>query len=131
MKLLVVDDDPDALVLARFALERRPGCSVVTASDAAGAVEAMRRERPDAVLLDFYLGEHDGLDVLARLAAEDTGSGEEDRPEVIFLTGKGEEVKDCLLAAGARGVIAKPFDPATLAQTVADLLGAKIDPGRE
>lgn len=118
MKLLVVDDDPDALVLASFLLSRVEGWSVLTAPDGATALETAERERPDLILLDYFLGEDNGLDVLARLRSRTALAP----IPVIFLTGKGEALGEILRQAGARGVISKPFDPATLAEQVTTLL---------
>jgi DNA-binding NarL/FixJ family response regulator len=64
---LIVDDHPCFRDAARTLLEARGYCVVGDADCAAGAVEAVERLTPDAVLLDIRLGEDDGCDVARRL----------------------------------------------------------------
>lgn len=118
MKLLVVDDDPDALVLASFLLGRREGWSIVTATDGSAALGLALAERPDVVLLDYFLGDENGLEVLERFRTEPVLA----EIPVIFLSGKGEAFGERFEEAGALGVIAKPFDPTTLVDRVSALL---------
>lgn len=119
MKILLVDDDPDAVLLATFVLEGA-GWEVVSADCGAEALEQATRERPDVVLLDVLLPDHDGPEVMRRLR----GHAESVQIPVIFLTGKNQpELAADLERQGARGVIHKPFDPATLAEDIRRLLG--------
>ncbi|MCJ7667196.1 MAG: response regulator [Anaerolineae bacterium] len=70
-KILVVDDDPDFVNLTRRILQSR-NYEVLTASNGEKALAAMRKERPDLVLLDIMMAYIlDGLDV-SREMAEDT-----------------------------------------------------------
>lgn len=125
MKLLLVDDDPDIVMVARFALERAGGHRVTTAGSAAEALERAREEIPDAIVLDLLLPDADGLEVLDRLRRE---PGLE-RVPVVFLTGKADdERRDRLLGAGAVGVIAKPFDPLVLNERIERLVGVSSGP---
>lgn len=119
MKILLIDDDPDVLVLASHALETLGGHTVVTSRGGLGAVETARRERPDAILLDVWMPELDGPDLARRLRAEDELRG----VPLVFLTGHQDGAeRRRLLALGARGVLAKPFDPETLSTALEDLL---------
>lgn len=126
MRILLVDDDPDALILGQFALQRRPGWTVDTCARAEEVVQHIQDERPQVVLLDFMLGDVDGFQVLETIRSQLAGAGALTSPDVtlpvIFLSGKGAELTERALAAGALGVIAKPFDPATLADAVERLL---------
>lgn len=119
MKVLLIDDDPDLVILASYALEKVGGFEVVTSAGGAEAVALARREGPDVILLDFLMPELDGPELLALLrSTPELGS-----TPVIFLTGKeGEAEAERLLALGARGVITKPFDPAALPGEVERLL---------
>jgi CheY-like chemotaxis protein len=117
---LVVDDDETIREVAQMALELVGGWRVTTASNGAEAVELARTDRPDVVLLDVMLPRVDGPAILKMLRAE---TGTRDIP-VIYLTAKataGREEEWPL--NGATGVIAKPFDPMTLADDVARLIG--------
>lgn len=108
MRILLVDDDPEIVHVARFSLERE-GHDVTVAGSAAEAFEALASHDPEAVLLDVMLPDMDGRDVLERLRCERPGL------PVVFLTGKNRpEQVSALEQAGADGVIVKPFDPLAL-----------------
>jgi CheY-like chemotaxis protein len=111
MRLLLVDDEPDIRAIATMALERVGGHEVTAVGSAEEAVAAVGAQRPDAILLDVMMPDVDGPAALERL-----------RPligdaPVIFLTAKQDSER--LLALGAAGVIAKPFDPLALSSEVA------------
>jgi len=79
---VVIADDNDLLVDAlRLAISAADGLEVVaTASDGAGAVEAVRANDPDVVLLDLRLGGEWGLDVVPALR------GTSSPPEVVVFS---------------------------------------------
>ena len=119
-RILLVDDDPLILLLAGHAL-RAGGYLVTEASAQSDALRGALAQPPDAVLSDVQLTDGDGTALLAGLRA---APATRDVP-VIFLTAStapGEVAR--LTALGARGVIAKPFDPRTLAADVRQLLRA-------
>jgi CheY-like chemotaxis protein len=66
LKILVADDDPDILLLARLNLTVE-GFSVLEAADGSAALELIESQRPDVVLLDVMMPAVDGWDVLARV----------------------------------------------------------------
>ncbi|MDA0180458.1 response regulator [Solirubrobacter phytolaccae] len=111
-RLLLVDDEPDIRMIATMALERVGGWTVTAAASAGEAIAAVRADLPDVVLLDVMMPDTDGPATLAQLRPL-LGDG----VPVIFLTARGET--DHLLALGAAGVIAKPFDPIALPGAVA------------
>lgn len=114
---LLIDDDPDIRTVGRLALERVGGFEVALASSGAEALRALAGARFDVILLDAMMPGESGLALLARVRA---------RVEVpvIFLTARVQQrdVEE-YRAAGAAGVIAKPFDPMTLAGEVRRLAG--------
>ncbi len=65
-KILVVDDEPDFLELLKVRLEAS-GYDVVSASDGKDALDKVRDEKPDAVLLDILMPQMDGLEVLKKI----------------------------------------------------------------
>jgi signal transduction histidine kinase/DNA-binding response OmpR family regulator len=65
--LLVVDDDPDALDLA-VAMVEDGGYQIATAVNGREALEAIARQRPDAIILDLMLPEMDGFEVVHRMS---------------------------------------------------------------
>jgi len=115
-RLLLVDDEPDIRAIASMALERVGGWDVTVAGSAAEAEAAVLQQRPDVVLLDVMMPEVDGPATLRRLRPL-LG----DETPVIFLTAKADGAR--LLALGAAGVIAKPFDPLALPGEVAAITG--------
>jgi len=122
MKVLLVDDDPDLIVLATHLLEHLGGFEVVSSEGGYGVIDLALEERPDAVLMDYLMPAPNGAELTRRLALE---PGTRNIP-VIFLTAKdGVDEQHRLLALGARGVLIKPFDPKTLASDVKRLLKGK------
>ena len=114
-RVLVVDDDEDVrLLLARYlALE---GFEADQARDADAALEAIRCERPDLVLLDVMLPGRDGLDLLGQLRRGG------DLP-VILVTAKGNEADMVMgLRLGADDYIVKPFSPTELLARIGAVL---------
>lgn len=118
-RLLLVEDDEVIRTIASISLGRLGEWEVRTAVDGREALEMAERERFDVVLLDVMMPGLDGPATLrllrdGRLPAV---------PPVIFMTAK-TNAADCdrLLALGAAGIIAKPFDPMTLAEQVQSLL---------
>ena len=118
--MLLVDDEPDILEVASVALQALRGWQVATAGNGTDAVAAARAEPPDAVVLDVMMPGLDGPATLAELRRHPETA---DVP-VVFLTAKVQVVdRQRLAALGARGVLAKPFDPTTLGDEIAALLG--------
>jgi DNA-binding response OmpR family regulator len=113
--ILVVDDEPKIVKLARDYLEKN-GFRVRAAYDGATALAAARSERPDLVVLDLLLPGMDGREVYRRLRRET------DVP-VIMLTALSEESDQVAgLELGADDYITKPFSPRLLVAHVRALL---------
>ena len=72
--ILVVDDQPINVQLLKRKLERE-GIRVTTASSGAEALESIRSERPDLILLDVMMPDMDGLEVCTRLQSEEQTRG--------------------------------------------------------
>jgi CheY-like chemotaxis protein len=71
-KILVVDDDPDFVEITSIILENN-GFEVVSASDSEEAIEKMRSEKPDLVLLDIMMSQPlDGIEVSRKMLEDDT-----------------------------------------------------------
>ena len=118
--VLVVDDDDAIREITQVALELVASWEVVTAGGGHEALAQAAEHRPDAVLLDLMMPDMDGLTTFRHLQAD---PATRDVP-VILVTAKAQvgdrQAWDGLPVAG---VIAKPFDPMTLAADVAALLG--------
>jgi DNA-binding response OmpR family regulator len=113
--ILVVDDEPKIVRLARDYLEKN-GFRVVTAADGLSALAMARREHPDLIVLDLLLPGMDGREVCRVLRRES------DVP-IIMLTALSEESDQIAgLEIGADDYIVKPFSPRALVARVRALL---------
>ena len=113
--VLVVDDDPNVVALARAYLER-DGYRVVEANDGVRGLELARKEQPSLVVLDLMLPGLDGMEVCRNLQVESMAP-------VIMLTARVEEADRLKgLDLGADDYITKPFSPRELAARVRAVL---------
>ena len=117
-RILVVDDEPDAVELVSFNL-KNAGFEVVAASDGAEAIRKARTHSPDLIVLDVMLTEIDGMEVCKLLRRDPATS---DIP-ILMLTAKSSEMDRVLgLELGADGYVTKPFSPRELVLRVRKLL---------
>jgi DNA-binding response OmpR family regulator len=117
-KILVVDDEPEAVELVEFNLERA-GFDVVTAADGAEALKKARSVHPQLVVLDLMLPEIDGLEVCKLLRRDPATAG----IPIVMLTAKAAEIDRILgLELGADDYITKPFSPRELVLRIKKLL---------
>ncbi|MEU8956769.1 response regulator [Streptomyces sp. NPDC048518] len=134
-RVLVVDDDFMVAKLHSRYVAAVEGFTVVGAAHSgAEAVDAVRRLRPDLVLLDVYLPDMDGIAVLRELrAAEEREPGR--RPvDALFITAaRDAEVVRAALRAGALHYLIKPFNQAALHEQLRHVaaLRARLDGLRE
>lgn len=103
IRAIVVDDEPPARGSLRVLLQADPGIELVAeCGSGADALEAIRRHRPDLVLLDVEMPECDGFDVLELL-------GRDVPPAVVFVTAYDAYALRAF-EAGALDYLLKPFD---------------------
>ena len=114
--IVVIEDDHNISDLVDLYL-RRDGFRVIQASDGAGGLDAIARERPRLVVLDIGLpGEIDGLELCRRLRARDA-------VPVLMLTARDTELDRVLgLEIGADDYVTKPFSPRELVARVKAIL---------
>ena len=121
MRILVVDDEPDAIELMRFNL-KASGYEVLTAEDGEEALAKARKFSPDMILLDVMLPEIDGLEVCKILRRDPATAS----LPIIMLTAKASEIDRVLgLEFGADDYVTKPFSPRELMLRVRNLLKRK------
>lgn len=117
-KILYVEDDVNIQQVARIALESVGGFTLQVCGSGAEALEAAPRFQPDFILLDVMMPDMTGPDTLMALRQHD----EFKNTPVVFMTAKVMESDiDRYNQLGALDVIAKPFDPMTLADTIRDI----------
>src|SRR5436309_7300216 len=117
-KVLVVDDEPEAVELVEFNL-RQAGFEVVAAAHGAEALKKARSTLPSLIVLDLMLPEVDGLEVCRMLRRDPATT---DIP-IIMLTAKAAEVDRVVgLELGADDYLTKPFSPRELVLRVKKVL---------
>ena len=118
MTVVLAEDDPDIQLVARLSL-KRAGFTVTVVSNGQEALDTIRRQPPDVVLLDWMMPELDGLETCRRLKADPETAA----IPVVFLTAKSQEAEiQRGLSLGASGYVTKPFDALTLGQQLKEIV---------
>jgi len=128
-RLLVVDDHEDTLLLMRDLLEGE-GYRVSTAATAADAVEALRSDRPDLLLLDVMLPDDSGLN-LARTLSRDSELGRVPIVLVTALTTTAQLEREAREIPAIRRILYKPCRPRTILEVIDDVLRGAALPRRQ
>ncbi|XZN92382.1 MAG: response regulator [Microcoleus sp.] len=119
-RILIIDDAEDIREVAQVSLEVVGGWEVLTASSGIEGVAKAVAQQPDAILLDVMMPDQDGPTTFLQLQAN---SATQHIP-VILLTAKALAGDRRMFAdLGVVSVIAKPFEPMSLASQVAQVLG--------
>jgi CheY-like chemotaxis protein len=114
LHVLLLEDDPDQRATWSEALTRQ-GMSVRVATDEAELEAALALERPDVLLIDYWLGSRTAAEVGLALAASHQHSG---IPRVCLTIDSGVEPRQAAMAAGYAAVLRKSVDPADLARVL-------------
>ncbi|MGF1569884.1 MAG: response regulator [Nodosilinea sp.] len=119
-RILVIDDELDIREVVCIALEEFGGWQPASAASGREGLAQAQSATWDAILLDVSMPDIDGLEVFEHLRSHP----QTDSVPVILLTAKVQPSDLSHFAAlGVAGVIAKPFDPVTVWQQVALILG--------
>jgi two-component system, OmpR family, alkaline phosphatase synthesis response regulator PhoP len=123
-RILAVDDEEDIRELLRYNLEK-DGFEVSAAESGEKALELLRSEKPDLILLDLMLPGMDGFEV-CRILKRNTGTS---AIPIVILSAKGEE-SDVVagLELGADDYVTKPFSPKVLIARVRAALRRRRPP---
>lgn len=114
--ILLVDDEPSIVQLARMYLERE-GFHTESANDGEIALEKVKLLQPALVVLDVMLPKLDGFEVCRRLRASQHGIA------ILMLTARDEDIDKILgLELGADDYLTKPFNPRELVARVKAIL---------
>jgi DNA-binding response OmpR family regulator len=111
--VLVVDDQPKVLKFVEIDLKLR-GFGVLTTGSGEKAVELVKDEKPDILLLDMVMPGMDGIEVLKKIRAFT------DLPVIAFSASPMNH--DLALVAGANDFMHKPFDPDDMARRIKILI---------
>jgi DNA-binding response OmpR family regulator len=119
-RVVCIEDEAEMIDLVRLILGRK-GFSVIGANGGIEGLEAVRREKPDLVLLDLMMPDMDGWEVYQQIKA-DTVLRE---IPVIVVTAKAQSIDKVLglHIAKVDDYITKPFGPQELLESVEKILG--------
>lgn len=117
-KILYVEDEPDIQTIARLALQDIGGFDMQICTTGGEALDVAEAYGPDLIILDVMMPGMDGPTTLTELRKK---PALRDVP-ALFMTAKVQPQElEQLRSQGAEEVIAKPFDPMTLAETVREI----------
>lgn len=123
--VLVVDDEPHVGRIIQMKLEQGP-FRVTLAYDGIEALEALDREKDVKVVwLDLMMPHVSGLEVLARIRADDRTK---ELPCVILTAAGNDTQRERAMTLGATDFMTKPFSPKRLLYRTAELAGIKFEP---
>ena len=118
-KVIIIDDEPFILMMIEDKL-KKANIDVVTLRESKNAVEIIKKEMPDLIILDWMMPELSGIE-LCRILKKD--------PDLLnipifMLTAKGQDSDEQLgLRCGVVRYITKPFSPKSLLEMVQETLG--------
>ncbi|MGQ9865295.1 MAG: response regulator [Pseudanabaenaceae cyanobacterium] len=121
-KVLIVDDEPNILMLMEQALEKLEdeGVELLTATNGQEALRTIETEKPNLVFLDVMMPKMNGLEVCSKVKRE---LGLKD-VFVILLTAKGQEFdRQKGMDMGANLYMTKPFRPKEVLEKALEVLG--------
>jgi len=120
VRVVAIDDEADALGLLRIVLEAA-GATVSTFASPAAALDALARERPDALIVDVGMPEMDGYDFIRRLRSSAEPSIRHVPAAALTAFARAED-RTRALQSGFEMHLAKPVDPGELVASVATLV---------
>jgi DNA-binding response OmpR family regulator len=116
--VLIADDEPHILLSLEFLLQRA-GYETLTASDGLQTLKQVRELRPDIVLLDIMMPNHDGYEVCRAIKTDPELGG----TPIVLLSAKGQDVEVVKgLDLGAAAYVTKPFGNAGLLEVIRAVL---------
>jgi two-component system alkaline phosphatase synthesis response regulator PhoP len=121
-KILVVDDEIYIVHILDFSLGME-GYDVVTALDGEQALDKLKSEKPDLIVLDIMMPKLDGYEVCKAIKSDPATK----QIPVILLSAKGRNVDQKMgFDVGADDYITKPFSPRKLVERINQLLGQSV-----
>jgi DNA-binding response OmpR family regulator len=119
-RILIADDEPNIVISLEF-LMKREGYDVSIAIDGAEAIEKIRAESPDLVLLDVMMPKKSGFEVCQEIKSDPSLQ----QVRILMLTAKGRDTEVAKgLALGADAYVTKPFSTKELVERVRSMLAA-------
>lgn len=120
-KVIVIDDEPFILMMIEDKLKKAK-IDVLTLRESRNALEVIRKERPDLVILDWMMPELSGIELCKSIKNDPDMSG----IPIFMLTAKGQDSDEQLgLQCGVTRYITKPFSPKSLLELIQETIGNK------
>jgi PAS domain S-box-containing protein len=123
-RVLVVDDDPDAVELVHQLLTNA-GAVVQTARSAGEALQRLANFQPQVLVSDIGMPDVDGYGLIRRVRSLEPSHGGRTPAVALTAYAGGDDAERCL-ASGFQGHLAKPVDPDLLVRVVADLAAQSL-----
>ncbi len=118
-KILLVDDEPEIVILTRMMLEKE-GHEVIVAKNGAECFERLNTETPDLILLDIMMPEDDGWEICRKIKGDEKTRG---IPVAMFTVRTSDDsVEKSIEYSHADAHINKPFDMKKLLRTIEKIL---------
>jgi DNA-binding response OmpR family regulator len=118
-KVIVIDDEPFIRMMIEDKL-KRAGLEVITLQETVAAMDIIRNEMPDLIILDWMMPELSGIDLCRMLK----GNRDLKHIPIFMLTAKGQEEYEKMgMDCGVTQYISKPFSPKALLDMVLEQLG--------
>ena len=119
-KVIVVDDEPFILMMIEDKLKKAK-IDVITLRESTRAVETIRKERPDLIILDWMMPELSGIELCKLIK----GDPELRSIPIFMLTAKGQDSDEQQgIQCGVNRYITKPFSPKSLLEMVQETVGS-------
>ena len=113
-KVMIVEDD-DTMISLLTTLLKLEGYQVLTVLDKSGnVIDNVRREIPDSLVLDVFLGDQNGLDIIHALRSEN------DLKQIHVIMTSGIDMREKCMQAGADDFLLKPYMPDELIARLMD-----------
>lgn len=120
-KVIVIDDEPFILMMIEDKLKKAK-IEVITLRESKNAVDVIKKERPDLIILDWMMPEISGIELCRTLKKNPDMV---DIP-IFMLTAKGQDSDEQLgLKSGVTRYITKPFSPKALLEMVQEVIGSE------
>lgn len=121
-KIMMVDDEPINMRVLQLHLKAEGYERFVTVSDSTTAMEVLRKEKPDVLLLDLYMPKVSGLDIIEALRADDELK---QLPVIVLTSSNNADTKFKALQLGANDFLSKPVHASELALRMRNTLIAR------
>ncbi len=118
-KILIVDDHAPNIELLEKMVGRAGFTEILSTTDPREAVDRVRAERPDILLLDLQMPHLDGFQVMSLLSGVPEAAY---MPVLVLTADSSSESKRMALSGGATDFLAKPFDPVEVVLRIKNLL---------